>query len=212
MESQFVILNDKNTKDIKHDVPKEKLHEYNKAGYGIFQYVNTMSGRKDTDVLEIRYWYLDLDVKLVSTELLGSYDYGSDKEFLLTGIQTHPIKPSVIIETANGFHIYFKAIKATPEKYSDIERGLQRAYAHLGADKNALNINRFLRVAGFYHNKKDPFKVKVVERSNIWYDEWTMLKLVPPVVKSAYINVSNTPILGVLEDHNIDYSGTNSKI
>ncbi len=67
-----------------------------------------------------------------------------------------PIKPHMIIKTANGFHVYWKIQASDPREFEAI----QSAIAHmLGSDPSVKDPSRVMRLAGFPH-QKDPSSPK----------------------------------------------------
>jgi len=139
--------------------------------YGIFRCVNEFEGRRKKDCLKrITAWHVDIDK-------------GSKQEQILK-INNSPIWPSRIVESKNGFHIYFNAIEANLGLHSRIIKGLN---AFFEGDEKAKMVTVLLREPGFWHKKdpSDPFKV--VERSNIptRYTDEDMMYFFP--VKEKYM-------------------------
>lgn len=89
--------------------------------------------------------------------------------------------PSAIVETKNGFHVYWNVHDAEPcaEKYRVflIDRFLDR----YNGDINAMDACRILRVPNYFHQKdaKNPFKIKLAFESNAVYSQKILAKLLP---------------------------------
>ena len=84
-----------------------------------------------------------------------------------------PLLPSLIIETKNGYQVYWASKNATQANFDAIEKILVERY---DADKNAKDICRLLRVPGFWHSK-DPtakFLIKVIHKEDVSYSEQEM--------------------------------------
>ncbi len=140
----------------------EKARELNKQHFAIFHTFNEIEGKQRLakNVTKVNYWAADID--------------GGNKEEQLKLIDNQALKPSVIIESKNGYHTYYKAKNGTIENYHKIVSGI---IDKLKADPSAKDPSRLLRVPGFYHWKdpNDPFLVKVYSSNNNVYDEDVML-------------------------------------
>ena len=139
---------------------------WNEKGWGIFQTVNAFSQetRKKQYVKEILYWAVDID--------LGS------KEEQLSKIKKN-LLPSIVVETKRGYQVYWRAKNARIENWNKIV--WDRLLFHFGADKNAKDITRILRVPGFYHCKdpNDKFLIKTVWEDSVSYTEDEMFLAFP---------------------------------
>lgn len=148
--------------------PRE-AQRWNGRGWGIFSTVQKFRGPRRKENLErIRAWAIDLD--------------GGDKPARCNFFANRsPLIPSSIVETKNGFHVYWYSVDGKPEHYRGI---LDRLVAFYGADKNARDLARVLRVPGFLHLKdpSSPFLVKHVHGPNrsIAYTERQMFAAYPP--------------------------------
>lgn len=126
--------------------------------------MNTFNGaRKIENLSKINAWYVEMD--------------GEKPEQLLR-IKNSPIYPSRVVESKNGYHVYFKAIDASKENYAEIQAGL---IFHYSGDKRAKDLARVLREPGFFHWKdaNDPFKVKEIFSADIAYRDKDMLHFFP---------------------------------
>lgn len=180
----------------------------NDYGSGIFFTIQeTESGsRKIDDITAIRCWAVDLD--------------NGTKEELMELINQSPLKPSLIVETKNGYHVYFYANKRIPiteenrsemiERYKAVvqdrlvpffrlkdENGelIIRDNKAVGADNNAKDLARMLRVPNFYHCKdiNDRFLVRIVEENDSCYSEKQMLESFP-LGKVEELKNEETPV------------------
>ncbi len=139
---------------------------WNQSGWGIFHTVNSFQGgRRKQNLNRINAWAIDIDCK--------------DKDKKLEQIENAPILPSLIVETKNGFHVYWNAKNAKLNHYQDIV--LDRLIPYFKADERAKDIARLLRVPGFYHikNPKDPYMVSVKGWNNCAYTEKDMFYAFP---------------------------------
>lgn len=150
------------------DLELDEAPAWNARGWGIFATVQKFRGARRKENLErIRAWAIDLD--------------GGDKPAQRARICAAKLTPSSIVETKNGYHVYWYAEDAKPEHYRLI---LDRLVAFFGADKNARDLARVLRVPGFLHQKDpaDPFLVRHVFGPNrrVVFLERDMLRAFPP--------------------------------
>lgn len=147
--------------------PAAELREWNGRGFGIFCAVQKFKGPRRIENLErIRAWCCDID--------------SGTKAAQVERIKKSPLKPSSVVETKAGHHVYFRAAEGTQERYRQITTRLVEFF---GADPNARDLARVLRVPGYLHLKDptDPFLVK-----HVWgpypatYTEREMIACFPP--------------------------------
>lgn len=165
----------------------EEFSTYSKDGYGIYFVVNG-GGYREGEINDIRSCFADLDIKdeieyeLQSNGFSGTLQeleeqvnhlfsnlskerHRQYKQLFMNRIEELSelgIVPSSIIETKNGFHVYFFVQQGTTlEQFAHAENLL--IYC-LNADKVVKNPNRVLRVPGTRHlkNPNDPFEVKLI--------------------------------------------------
>ncbi len=132
----------------------------NKEGYGIFWTVNDLVGGRRADCLRrINSWAIDID--------------GGNKLAHMTKLSKY-LRPSEIIETKNGFHVYWHAKDATLENYEKIV--MDRLIYIFDGDEKAKDVARLLRVPGFLHQKdpNNPFEIKSIWRCTVSYTEAQM--------------------------------------
>jgi hypothetical protein len=126
----------------------EQARHWNDLGYGIFATVNAFSGPRRIDCCtKIRAWAIDIDE--------------GDKSEQRERIMRSPLAPSSIVETKNGYHVYWYARTGRREFYRPL---VSRLVEFFRADKNARDVARVLRVPGYRHLKdpSDPFLVRHV--------------------------------------------------
>lgn len=144
-------------------VPPERVKQVNDKGCGIFHVVNDYEGRRVIENLKrINYWFADLDT--------------GTKVEQLARIATH-LKPTRVVETRKGFHVYWKAIDATLGNWNRIVRWA--VVPALCADPRASDPLRLLRVPGYYHHKGEPFLVRTIAEADVAYRESQMLEAFP---------------------------------
>ena len=136
--------------------------------WGIFWTVNTFRGPRRIENLErINAWAVDLDA--------------GTKAEQLARLESSPLVPSCVVETKRGHQAYWSAKDATAGHWNAIV--LDRLVPYFGADKNARDLARILRVPGFSHWKDpaDPFLVRKVWQQRVAYREHEIAQAFPAV-------------------------------
>lgn len=139
------------------EVSFERAKVLNKQGYGIFFTPNDFKGKRcKSNLVKINYYIADIDE--------------GGKKKIWQNIQNLVLKPSIIVESKRGYHLYWAVSDGKAENYEMIEN---RIIAKLNADKGAKDVSRLLRYPGFYHMKdpKNPFLIKIVEKNDNVYKE-----------------------------------------
>lgn len=142
------------------EITREEARRWNtpELGFGIFATVNSFNGPRRKDCLaRINAWAVDMDEgtkEQQARRLLGA-----------------PLVPSLIIETKRGYQAYWIAKDGKAEHWNAIV--LERLVPYFGADKNARDICRILRVPGFLHLKdpSDPFLIRIAWKHPVSYSE-----------------------------------------
>lgn len=123
-----------------------QLDRANEAGFGIFHAVNGCIGGDRKNLGSVRAWYTEID--------------DESKDVQRAKIATSPLQPTCVVESKNGYHLYWYAIPGSSfDDYTKIEL---RLIEHFGGDPNAQDKARILRTPGFRHQKdpSDPFWVR----------------------------------------------------
>lgn len=140
-------------------VSRREAESWNRKGYGIFSTVNLFSGgvRRIASLSAVASWAVDLDA--------------GTKEEQWKRLIDGPLWPSAIVETKRGFQAYWHAADGKPEHWNALVLG--RLVPHYGADRNARDLARILRVPGFLHQKDpaNPFRVRLVHEMSTRYTE-----------------------------------------
>jgi hypothetical protein len=188
-----------------HHIQRHEARRYNQDKWGIFRTVNHFGPAKclkKDNVTRLSYWFVDID--------------DGNKEDMLLALYSLPLRPTQIIETKAGYHAYWKTINkdATIENFRQIEKGIAAALEqrNIEADAAVCNINRFLRVPGFFHwkDKNNPFPIQTVWRDiDLRYSETEMLKAFPFTgkVSTNICKGGEHDILEILEKLNANFIG-----
>lgn len=166
-------------------INKEDAWKFNNDGYGIFFAIQhyKQHRRKAEDVDYIRCFAIDIDSKTQT------------KDEMRRKIIASPILPSLVVESKNGYHVYWILKK---ESWIKVDSSKDDAYKYkeflksriapvFDADRNACDITRILRMPGFYHLKdqKDPFLVNDTLNTGKLYSLDDIKKAFPVVTCST---------------------------
>ena len=156
----------------------EELYDLNNKGHGVYISVNQtdLKGRKTENITGLRFLVLDEDKETVS------------KPFLKT--------PSMIVQSKNGRHIYWKLKPGEPlEAFRDAQVRLAKYY---GTDESVKDLPRVLRLAGFWHQKNEPFLVTVLSISDLTYTIPELMQSIPDL--PVKIETKYTSTIGASQD------------
>lgn len=141
-------------------------HDWNQRGYGIFWTVNEFRGaRRIANLERIVAWAIDMDE--------------GTKEQMRAKLARSPLVPSLVVETKRGYQAYWGAKDGKAEHWNAIV--LDRLVQFFGADKNARDLARVLRVPGYLHmkNPAEPFRCELVWQHRVLYTEMQMAQRFP---------------------------------
>lgn len=115
-----------------------RLGQANKHGCGVFVTVNQtdLKGRRARNITAVRALYIDTDGFRPDSYHLG---------------------PTMIVHSSAGVHAYWCLRDALPlHEFRDAQK---RLIARYGSDPKIHNLDRVMRVPGFWHLKAEPFPV-----------------------------------------------------
>lgn len=124
---------------------------------GVFTTVNDFAGaRRKENLTRIRAWAIDID------DGTKAEQHGK--------LTRSPLVPSAIVETKRGYQAWWFARGAEAAHWNAIV--LERLVPHFGADRNARDLCRILRVPGFKHWKDpEPFPIRLAWEHEVRYSE-----------------------------------------
>jgi hypothetical protein len=135
-------------KGITHGTLKElgkRLSQYNEGRAGVFVAINHTDGqgRKRENIEAVRALFLDLD--------------GAPLDL----VNKCKLVPHLVVESSPGrFHVYWR-VKGMPlEQFEDVQRGLAKRF---DGDPAVALLTACARLPGFWHNKAEPFRTRIVE-------------------------------------------------
>lgn len=119
------------------------LAELNKKGAGVFFTVNetNLQGRTTKHIQKVRAVFIDLD----GTPLPKKFD----------------VIPNLIVNTSpNKYHCYWIVKDMPMESFSLYQQALASKF---NSDPKVKDLPRVMRVAGFFHHKKKPHPIRIVQ-------------------------------------------------
>ena len=171
---------------------KEVFKEYQNKGYGVYFVVHS-EGTKKTELSRINAYMQDIDLAkffaryeqrdIIKDEngneivlMRTKEEIESLKIKFLESLKKFSLEPSIIIETKNGFHIYWLTRQDSKETYEkDMWQKIEKAFVkyfqdnyepefpeHI--DKRINNFTKVMRVNNYLHLKdpSDSFQVKCI--------------------------------------------------
>lgn len=164
----------------------KQIKELNEQGYECYFAVNH-GGFKDAQIDKITAVFADFDC---GKDEGGNYHrldvVARYKEDTLSELRQFPLKPSYVVETRNGLHVYWVLnAGATVEQFKECQR---RLIAHFGADPKVKNPARLLRVPGTYWCKEpnNKFLTRLIECDGIRYDINTIIDTLPQATEQKF--------------------------
>ena len=102
-------------------------------------------GRSASNVVAVRAVFVDLDGTPISV------------------IHDSPLKPHIIVESSpRRYHAYWR-INCPLECFKSVQQGLAHQF---GGDPSVCDLSRVMRLPGFYHQKKQSFLTRIIDRSH----------------------------------------------
>lgn len=166
---------------------------------GLFLTANAVSGDNhlDAEVTKLRFFFIDFD--------------GGNKPDIMARIENLPNKPSIVVETAHGYHVYFRLRdhQRSSAEWSGVEK---RMIKEEGGDPQSSNPARVLRMPFTWNCKEEPFLVRIVKWNNAKYEFDDIAKWYPEPKRMEYkqvpqfqnVSVKEAPIGVLSADHRHD--------
>jgi hypothetical protein len=151
----------------------------NQKGSDIYFIINPSKGLKNTDVTHLICNYVDLDAGKNSD---GSYfdlkKVASFKKKALARVKEFSPAPTAIVETRNGYHLYWNYQFPVPANYlnrshwREIQDKILSFFVCVGGDKEVQKVNQLLRVPYTKWQKTwagtgQTFDVKLTKRTDL---------------------------------------------
>jgi hypothetical protein len=173
--------------DLEYPLIQNIFIKYQIQGYGVYFVVNS-GGQEKNSIKRINAHFIDMDFgkvpKIDNGKLIKDsegkivYEYRNKEEIeeykiaFLKKLENFKLIPNVIVETKNGFHVYWLLDLEKPQwldVFTPLQEKLIEHFAaleerHEHADNNVKELNRVLRIINYQHlkNPKDPFTIKCI--------------------------------------------------
>ncbi len=146
-----------------------QLRAWNRSGYGVYFVVNGGGQTKDAV----------LKAKKMHAHFMECDDLSLDDQY--KQIEAFPLKPSFLVQTAKSVHAYWLISDGDIKRFREIQTKL---ISYFGSDPKIKDESRVMRLPTFYHNKKDPVMVQLVEsHPERIYTQDQLEELLPEVEK-----------------------------
>ena len=167
------------------EIAHPRLIRSNKQGAGIFVTVNETDGkgRKTKNIIRIRCIFSDDD-----DGFAGNF----------------PIPPTMTIETSPGKYQHYWMLKLGEELIQEqFKKIMQVLVAKYGADSNAKDVARVLRLPGYYHNKNPdaPFMARIVGQIGQHFTATELMTAFPHVDYDQTQHKNKKPNNGTYQGH-----------
>lgn len=129
---------------------KDKLKQLNEQGYNIYFTVNS-GGTKKEQINKINAFFIDCDC---GKDDKGNYfDLDIVKQYkqrVLNKVQEFELVPSFIVDTRNGYHIYWLVDNAKVEEFEEVQKKLIHCF---NSDERVFTAQFIMRLPNFYWTK-----------------------------------------------------------
>lgn len=129
---------------------KDKLKQLNEQGYNIYFTVNS-GGTKKEQINKINAFFIDCDCgkddkgNYFNLDIVKQY-----KQRVLKRVQEFGLAPSFIVDTRNGYHVYWLVNNANVEEFQEVQNKLIHFF---NSDKRVNTPERIMRLPNFYWTK-----------------------------------------------------------
>lgn len=122
-----------------------------------FRYYNTKHGHGVH--FSINCAHFDKECKKVFAQFFEIDDKSFEEQFKLIRDKSK-IQPSIIVKTRKSLHVYYLIKDGDIKRFRTIQKKLACLFS---SDSQKISESTCMRLPGFYHNKKDPLMVNVIE-------------------------------------------------
>lgn len=148
---------------------KDKLKSLNEQGYNIYFTVNS-GGTKKEQINKINAFFIDCDCgkddkgNYFNLDIVKQY-----KQRVLKKVQEFGLAPSFIVDTRNGYHIYWLVDNAKVEQFEEVQKKLIH---YFNSDERVYTPERIMRVPNFYWTKDidNQYLCTIYQYNNIRYN------------------------------------------
>jgi len=153
-----------------------QLARANAAGAGVFVTVNEtdLHGRRASNIRSVRALWIDTDGFVP---------------------RSFHLPPSLVVRSFAGVHAYWRLSDTIP--LADFRGHQKRLIQHYQSDPKIHNLDRVMRVPGFWHCKGEPFAVEIVEDSGCTYRASEVVAQLAPLPAPAPRRQLRTSLSGI---------------
>lgn len=154
-----------------------ELTKFNRQGYNVYYLPNHPKSYQKGTIVDgthidsFNFCFIDCDLK---------DNIYSDKEAFLETLGTMGLEPSLIVDSGNGIHSYWKISNLDAKSYLRFQRRLIRLYK---TDEAVGQLFQLMRLPGYLNTKKKSHKIRCVilfESDQIYTSE-EFDRLLPPI-------------------------------
>lgn len=159
---------------------ENEFQQLNTQGCNIYFVVNG-GGTKSSEINRITAVYIDYDArKDENNKYLSLDDVDKYKNDRIDFINTFKHKPSMIVETRNGLHVYWLINEGAT--ITEFEECQLRLIKYFDSDSAVKTPERLMRLPNYYwmKDKDNPFMVNIIQDSEERYDISEIIDSLPP--------------------------------
>ena len=179
----------------------KELHDLNARGAGVYFTPNPCEGgRKEENLTGIEWVFVDMD--------------DGTKDEMMTRINSTPVMPDMIVESNNGYHLYWK-LKCDKDEFRAVVRGLIKFF---NGDEACKDPNRVLRIPGFKHMKGEPYMINIQHLDIQEHTVPEMIKAFPAPKEEAVVvssddddirTIKEIPVKEILSQFGVQWNHQN---
>ena len=129
---------------------KDKLKQLNEQGYNIYFTVNS-GGTKKEQINKINAFFIDCDCgkddkgNYFNLDIVKQY-----KQRVLKRVREFGLVPSFVVDTRNGYHVYWLVDNAKVEEFEEVQKKLIHCF---NSDERVFTAQFIMRLPNFYWTK-----------------------------------------------------------
>lgn len=164
---------------------QEILCAMNDQKVGVFVQVNGGLQRGKDHIDNIRVLFVDLDDPETSIESMMA-------------IRKYMPRPTLVVESSKKkYHVYWRVSNCELDQFKSLQKQIAITF---GADPSMCNLDRVMRIPGFYHRKGAKQLVKLQHTANLTYSVETLLARAKEAPIMTKPSVEGTPVAKAVDD------------
>lgn len=154
---------------------EDKLKQLNKQGFNIYFTVNS-GGTKKEQINKINAFFIDCDCgkddkgNYFNLDIVKQY-----KQRVLQRVQEFGLAPSFVVDTRNGYHIYWLVDNAKVEQFEEVQKKLIH---YFNSDERVFTAQFIMRLPNFYWTKdiQNKYLCTIYQYNDIRYNADEFIK------------------------------------